>query len=166
MHYFKRTLYLVSLAFLIGLYFASPASTTAQRTARPAEQDGSRASSSQEGRVRPPASITCDRNNLTAYTGKVTDYSRRSGLVKLVIQTDWDTIETVTLQHPSRSDASKWFLLRGKAFRKSDWSKIEFSRGRLRPNMRASAWVCNDGSRPIIDWQFSTGNGNPPRATP
>lgn len=166
MDYLRRKADSVSLILFCGLLFANPTPMTAQCAGRLESQETSRVSSTQDGRVRPPTIVTCDRNNLTSYTGKVTRYSRRRGIIAMTIQTDWDTTETVTLRYPSKNDPSRWFLLRGKTFRKADWSKIELSRGRLKSNMRVSAWVCSDGRRPIIDWQPSTGNENAPPATP
>ena len=146
---------LVSLLLICGLFFAGPVLIRAQRIG---QLESPRSSSTEDGRVRPPVVVTCDRNNLTSYTGRVITYSRRAGLMTMTIQTDWDTTETVTLRHPAKTDPSRWFLVRGKTFRKSDWSRIELSRGRLRPRMRVSAWVCTDGRKPILDWEPSTGN--------
>lgn len=115
------------------------------------------------GRLRPPGAITCDRNHLTSYTGNVLAYSRRASRVTLRIHTDEDTTESVTLRY-SRSPA-RWFLLNGEAFRESDWRKIESSKGRLRSGMRVTAWVCDDGNKPVIDWHPSTGERRP-RSTP
>lgn len=158
---------LFSLLFTCGLLLALPVGMKAQRTGQPASQETSRVSSAQDGRIRPPAAITCNRNNLTAYTGKVSSYSRRTGSTTLSIQTDWDTTETVTLRHPRTSNPARWFLLRGRAFKPGDWSAIESSKSRLQPNMRVTAWVCNDGRNAIIDWQPPTGDeATTPPSTP
>lgn len=164
MVYRRRHVDLVSLFFVLGLLFANSLTSVAQP--RVASQETGRMSSGQDGRIRPPVAVTCDRNNLTSYAGKVTKYSRRAGLITMTIETDWDTTEVVTLRHPRNSNASKWFLFRGKTFRNSDWKKIESSYGRLRRDMRVTAWICNDGRRPIVDWQPSTSDGNAPPSTP
>ena len=156
---------LLTLFFICGL-IAATAVQAHDSFMLPALQDTGRASG-QGGRVRPPARITCDRNNLTVYAGKVLSYTRRSDRIALRIHTDSDTTETVTLRYPRGSSPSKWFLLNGEAFGRGDWSKIESSKGRLNPNMRVSAWVCTDGRKPILDWQPPTSdNPNPPKSTP
>ena len=104
-------------------------------------------------RVAPPAAVTCPRNNLTAYSGRVTRYSRRAGETTLTIATDWETTETVTLKHPGTDDPSRSFLLNAKAFQSSDWTYVEESKGKLKTGMRATAWVCDEGRQPIVDWQ-------------
>lgn len=155
-----RLLVLICTCLLI-----QPTTMKAQRTSQPAGQEASRTASAQEGRIRPPDVITCDRNHLTSYTGKVLSYSRRTGRTTLSIRTDWDTTETVTLNHPRSSNPVRWFLLHGETFKQSDWATIESSKSRLRPNMRVTAWVCDDGRNPIIDWQPSRGE-TAPTSTP
>ncbi len=108
-------------------------------------------------RVAPPEQVQCPRDRLTLYAGKVTTYRREAGVTTLRIRTDWDTTETVTLRHPGTDDPSRWFLIDRAAFTPADWARIESAPGTLRPQMRAAAWVCSDGSPPLIDWQ-------PPRA--
>ncbi len=78
-------------------------------------------------------------------------FERRSDRTVLRIRTDWDTTEDVTITHKG-SDAAKWFLFRGNTFLEADWTKITESDGQLRKGTRASAWVCSDGSNPIVDW--------------
>jgi hypothetical protein len=164
MVYRRRHVDLVSLFFVLGMLFANSLTPVAHPGL--ASQETGRISSGQDGRMRPPVAVTCDRNNLTSYAGKVIKYSRRAGLITMTVETDWDTTEVVTLRHPRNSNASKWFLFRGKTFRNSDWKKIESSHGQLHPNMRVTAWICNDGRRPIIDWQPSRGNEYAPPSTP
>ena len=104
-------------------------------------------------RLAPPAAVTCPRNNLTSYTGRVTRWARRDGETTLTIATDWETTERVTLTHAGTDDASRSFLLNAKPFQASDWAQIEESKGKLKAGMRATAWVCDDGRQPIVDWQ-------------
>jgi len=106
----------------------------------------------QQERIRPPAVIDCPRDHLTAYTGRVVVWSRTSGRSTIRVRTDWDTDEGVTLRHPGSDDPSRWFLLRGEAFKPEDWPTIESAKGRLRPNMRATIWACDDNRPVIIDW--------------
>ena len=82
----------------------------------------------------------------------VSDYHRENGRTTLTIRTDWDTTERVELKHPGTDDPSRWFLLRGRPFTADDWKEIEVAPGRLKAKMRASAWVCDDGTNAIIDW--------------
>ena len=106
----------------------------------------------QEGaRQRAPESFTCDRNNLTVYTGAVTGYQRRTGATTLRIRTDADTTEQVSLTHAGSDDPSRFFRMLGEPFTPADWSRIESRKGVLRPDTRAAAWVCGDG-RVMVDW--------------
>ena len=41
----------------------------------------------------------------------------------------------------------------GEPFGERSWEVIASPEGRLRPRMRATAWVCDDARGPIIDWQ-------------
>ena len=104
-------------------------------------------------RIRPPDSIRCPRNNLTSFSGTILLYSRNTGRTEIQMRTDENTTERFVLRHPGSQDPSKWFLLRAGAFKEKDWRVIESAQGRLHANMRASVWVCDDGSNPIVDWQ-------------
>jgi rhodanese-related sulfurtransferase len=98
-------------------------------------------------RLAPPAAVTCDRNRLTVYSGKVTKYSRKASRTVVTIRTDWDTTETITITDPIRTS-----LVLGTPFTAKDWNRIESKKGVLRPGMRANAWVCQ-GGRTVVDWQ-------------
>lgn len=118
-------------------------------------------------RVRPPARVTCDRNNLTVYEGVVTSYKRRADRITLTIHTDSDTTETVTLKYARGSSPTRWFLLNGETFGRGDWSKIEASKGKLHPNMRVNAWICTDGKKPVLDWRPQNADmPEQPKSTP
>jgi hypothetical protein len=104
-------------------------------------------------RIAPPAAVTCSRDHLTAYTGRVTRYLRTAGRTTLTISTDWNTTEAVTLRHPGTDDPSRSFLIGGKPFTAADWSRIEEKKGTLKKDTRATAWVCDDGSPPVVDWE-------------
>lgn len=104
------------------------------------------------GRVRPPAELSCPRDLLTLYAGQVQRYQRGKDHTRLVIRTDWDTTETVTLAHPGSDDPAAWFMIDGQAFTAPDWARIESRPGHLRPGMRVSAWVCKDGRNATLDW--------------
>ena len=106
-----------------------------------------------DARVRPPARVECarDRHHLTSYTGVVLRFSRGTDRTTLRIRTDWDTTEDVVIVHKG-SDARPWFLFRGDAFGQEDWTKITDAEGQLRKDVHATAWVCSDGSNPIVDW--------------
>jgi hypothetical protein len=103
-------------------------------------------------RDRPSKYVSCPRDHLTSYTGLVTEYRRENGRTTLTIRTDWDTTERVELKHPGTDDPSRWFLLRGRPFTPDDWKEVEVERGRLKPKLRATAWVCDDGTNAIVDW--------------
>jgi hypothetical protein len=104
-------------------------------------------------RLRPPASLNCPRDHLTSFTGRVLYFHRATGRTIIRVHTDENTREQFRLRHPGTSDPSKWFLLRGEPFKPDDWKLIESARNQLRPNLRATMWVCDDGSNPVIDWR-------------
>jgi hypothetical protein len=113
---------------------------------------GDQVRGTQEGaRQRAPESFSCDRNNLTSYTGVVTTYRRQTGSTSLTIRTDYDTTEAVSLKHPGTDDPSRFFRMQGEPFAAADWTRIETRKGVLRDGTRASAWVCADG-RVMVDW--------------
>jgi rhodanese-related sulfurtransferase len=114
--------------------------------------DESSKSSASAGRLRPPAAVSCDRNHLTSYAGKVTQYRRRKDKTVLVMDTSADTTETVTIRHSGTDDPSRFYLIDGTPFTPSDWSRVEQRKGVLRQDMSAVAWVCRNGVT-IIDWR-------------
>jgi hypothetical protein len=73
------------------------------------------------------------------------------------MRTDEATTESFTLNFRRAEDAAKWFLLRGEEFKQSDWALIELRRSRLRQGMRATVWVCDDRTTPIVDWRPGEG---------
>ena len=103
------------------------------------------------GRIRPPEGVTCPRNDLTVYAGRVTNLERQKGATSVTIATDWKTTERVTIRHPEAADPDASFLLNGKPFTKADWNAVA-PKATLRDGVRANAWVCRDG-RVVIDWQ-------------
>ena len=111
------------------------------------------------GRTMPLPQLKCDRNDLTLYDGQVLAYRRRNGRTFLRIRTNFDTTEDVTIRHPGTDDPSKFYLLNGKAFAKSDWRRIEKRNKILRTGMRANVWVCrgNPSIQPVVDWLDDTG---------
>jgi hypothetical protein len=100
----------------------------------------------QRGRYMPPPAVECDRNNLTAYTGEVTRYSRRAGRIVLTLKTDGDTVETISFQ------PTDTILLNAQNMKEGDWKQVEEKEGKLKSGMRATAWICK-GGRPVLDWQ-------------
>jgi hypothetical protein len=103
-------------------------------------------------RLRPPSKVTCSRDHLTSYTGRVIDYRRKMNQTTLRIATVWGTIEAIAIDHPGSNDPGDSFLINGKTFLRSDWKQVETSEGQLRAGVRATAWVCDDGRNPVIDW--------------
>ena len=104
-------------------------------------------------RIGASTALKCPRNHLTAFTGRILLYRRVPGRIVLRVRTDEETTENFTLRFPATEDGSKYFLLKGEGFKPEDWAQIEVSRSRLHPKMRATVWVCDDGSRPIIEWR-------------
>jgi hypothetical protein len=102
-------------------------------------------------RQQPPAAFACSRNDVTNYTGVVVAYTRETGRTVIRLRTDWETSEQVTLPHPGTDDPSPFFRMAGVPFAPADWTRIESRPGRVRPSIRATAWVCADG-RVLVDW--------------
>ena len=109
-------------------------------------------SAAQRARIRPPKVVDCSRDHLTAFTGEVAAYTRRAEQTTIRISTDWDTTEQITIDHGGLANPSQWFLVRGRPFTTADWPRIEVREGMLRDGLRATAWVCDDGRNPIVDW--------------
>ena len=103
-------------------------------------------------RIRPPEKITCSRNHLTSFTGKVLSMKRQKGSTRMRMRTDEETSEQFTLRHAS-DDPSQYFLMWGETFTENDWKRIETGKNQLRPNLRATVWVCDNGENPVVDWQ-------------
>jgi hypothetical protein len=115
------------------------------------------------GRMAPPASLKCDRNDLTVYDGKVVRYSRRQGSTFLRVRTNFDTSEEITLRHRGTDDPSRFYLLNGQPFTKSDWQRIEKRKRVLKLGMRANVWVCRDNPAipAVVDWRPDDTGANP-----
>jgi hypothetical protein len=109
---------------------------------------------SAQGRLRPPEFVTCDRNRLTSFTGRVVSLARASDTTTLRMETDESTKERFTLRHPG-SDATAWFYLGGVPFTTADWTAL-LPAGRLRAGARATVWVCADEPNPRVDWEPPT----------
>ena len=69
------------------------------------------------------------------------------------MRTDEETTESFTLRFLKGEDATHGLLIEGGPFRTEDWARVEQSPGKLRSGMRAIVWVCDDGSRPVLDWR-------------
>ncbi len=160
MIYIRSGALLFSL-IVISTLLALPVSGQTQRR-KPLQPQGEEQGPASGRRPRIPDRVTCPRNNLTSFTGRVLSFSRTNVRTVIRMRTDEDTTETFTLHHPESDSAMKWFLLRGEPFEQSDWALIESARNRLRPKMRATVWVCDDGTNPIVDWRPPNGGENLP----
>jgi hypothetical protein len=111
----------------------------------------------------PPARLACDRNNLTSYDGRILYYRRRKGTTFIRIRTNYDSTEEVTIRHRGTIDPSRYYLINGEPFEKSDWGRIERSSGVLKRGMRANIWVCegNPSIQPVVDWRPDDTGANP-----
>jgi hypothetical protein len=107
----------------------------------------SRINGTTPGRLAVPSFVTCNRNEVTAYSGEVIAYKSSPATSVLRIRTDAGTTEEVKVTRPSES-----YFVMGSKFADADWKKIEVKNGRLRPHMRAIAWVCGGGAT-FIDWR-------------
>lgn len=112
-------------------------------------------SDAQERRIGPPASLKCDRSDVTLYDGRVLAYRRQRGKTFLRVRTSFGTTEQVTIRHQGTDDPSKYYLINGEPFTRGDWKRIETRRGVLKNGMRANIWVCRDNPsvQPVVDWR-------------
>jgi hypothetical protein len=128
---------------------AMAAQETPMADAAPADAPAARA-----GRLLPPATLACDRNHLTSYSGVVSGYRVDPDNTHFEISTDEDTVEALAVDHDGQADGRAHYLLWGAPFTAADFAQIEKSPGVLVEGMRAIAWVCDDGKTPpVIDWQ-------------
>ena len=134
----RSTLFAIAVALATLACVATPDDLQVRSAAQP--------------RQRPPEAFACAPNDLTAYTGVVVRYQRERERTTLRIRTDWDTNENVTVAHPGAADAAAFFRYAGRPFAATDWARIESSAGVVRPNTRATAWVCSDG-KVMVDWE-------------
>jgi len=116
-----------------------------------------------QGRIMPPPELKCARNDLTLYDGRILAYRPRVGKTFLRIRTNFDTTEEVTIRHRGTGDPSRFYLLNGQPFLKSDWRRIEKRKGVLKAGMRANVWVCRDNPsiQPVVDWRPDDTGANP-----
>jgi hypothetical protein len=106
-------------------------------------------------RLRPPESLQCPRDNLTAFSGSVLSFQQEADRAVIRLDTDEKTTEQFTLRYHEGTDPTAWFLLKAKPFQSGDWGLIQSAPNHLRPGMRAIVWVCDDGMNPVIDWRPS-----------
>ncbi|HEX4947236.1 MAG TPA: hypothetical protein VFZ34_11255 [Blastocatellia bacterium] len=104
-------------------------------------------------RMRPPSPLTCSRDHLTSFQGRILAYKRGKNNIVLRVRTDEATTETFTLKWAAAEKPEKWFLLRGEEFKAADWKLIESAPGKLIAGTRIIVWVCDDGSKPVFDWR-------------
>ena len=117
-----------------------------QRTRAPADAQA------EGSRTQVPSGLRCPRDRITSYAGTVIGYRRTHAQTWLRIATDWQTTEEVTVRHAGPGGAPPHFLIEGRAFTSADWPRIEQRAGRLHKDVRATAWVCDDGGSPVVDW--------------
>jgi hypothetical protein len=120
----------------------------------PRDARGAAPAAGVQGRLRPPDAVKCDRNQLTSFSGAVTQWSRNANSAQLSMDTDSGTKEAFTLRFDKAAPVENWFLLGGELFRDQDWQKVELSVGRLRPGIQAIVWICEGAANPIIDWRL------------
>jgi hypothetical protein len=146
----------ILLSLACGLAFYCLTYSTSAQQRRVAAAEGQQETGRQDGRLRPPAGLKCPINNTTSFTGRVLAYSRQPGSIFIRVRTDEETTEQFTLRHGKGVDPTQLFLLKGEAFKQSDWKQIETRRSKLKPNMRVTVWACYEGDQPkaeLIEWR-------------
>jgi hypothetical protein len=120
-------------------------------------------SSGRQGRLMPPATLSCDVNNTTSFTGRVLAYARSRKRIFLRLRTDEATTEQFTIGLSRNEAASGKYLFRGESFKPEDWKKVELASNRLRQGMRATVWACYVNGEPkaeLVDWRPPEGRTN------
>jgi hypothetical protein len=103
--------------------------------------------SSAGARLAPPATLRCDRNQLTSFNGEVTSYERTAEQTRIEITTDWGSVESFTLPHADGRVEQRFLLC-------ADWSQVETAPGQLIDGMQAIIWVCEHPAvTPVVDWR-------------
>lgn len=106
-----------------------------------------------QGRLAAPAAPACSRDHLTSFTGVVSGYRRTPTELRLTVKTDEATTEKIVLKYQRDEDVARWFLFGRERFEEKHWREIERAPGRLKAGARATVWVCDDGSQPVVDWE-------------
>ncbi len=107
-------------------------------------------------RLMVPDFVSCERNNLTSFSGKPTKYNRENGELEITIATDFDTVETITVGYPSSTALMESFFIKGKAVDLKSWQEFEESVGILSGKISVTAWVCNlEGIAPVFVWKVN-----------
>jgi hypothetical protein len=110
-------------------------------------------STAQAERLLVPDYVSCDRNNLTSWTGQVVAYTHHDLKTVITLDTDDGTTETLTLEPSQTAALTAQYYVHGKHFELADWAKIENEDRHLLPNIRATVWLCSEASiLPIINW--------------
>ena len=104
-------------------------------------------------RWRVPDYFECDRNQVTSWTGKIGSYWRDNGELSFTLLTDADTHQRLQLKFDTQQQLITHFYIDNRAFEALDWPSLEPSAGKLKPNQRATVWLCLDNSvLPVINW--------------
>jgi hypothetical protein len=104
-------------------------------------------------RLLVPEYVSCDRDQLTSWTGQVVAYNHHDIKTQITLDTDDGTTESLTLELSQADTLMAQYYVHGKHFTPSDWVKIEDEDLHILPNIRATVWLCHDTSiLPIINW--------------
>lgn len=118
---------------------------------RPREDAASR-----DQRVAVPEIEGCGRDNITFFRGEVRGFKRTADAVEITVHTEWDSVEE--LRQPTGKGRAVLYRLGGKPIKEEDWGMIVSEGGAVKPNVRATVWVCEkDGDQAIkiIDWHLA-----------
>ncbi|MCA1568466.1 MAG: hypothetical protein LC803_23010 [Acidobacteria bacterium] len=107
-------------------------------------------------RVAVPEIEGCERDNVTFFRGAVRYFKRTTDAVEITIRTEWDSDEE--LRQPTDKDRTVVYRLESKRMEEGNWGLIISKEGTIKPNVRATVWVCErDGEQTIkiIDWHLA-----------
>jgi len=105
-------------------------------------------------RLMVPEYVSCNRNQLTSWTGPITAYNHSLGTTQFTVITDDGTLERLSLEYEKESELMDQYFLNGKSFVESDWQHIESAEQQLLSGIRATVWLCLDEAvHPVVNWQ-------------
>ncbi len=107
-----------------------------------------------EKRMRVPDYVSCDRNEVTSYMGKVKHYSRTDELLSITVDTDFGTVYKLELAGLSEQEVIDLFKLNGKPFKAQDFPLLEDNLGVVDKRTTVAIWECSTpGVKPIVSWK-------------
>ena len=104
----------------------------------------------QRARLMPPAALSCDRDHLTSFEGRLERLELGDAYHRAVLRTDWDSMETFEL--PFEGD-EPCYLLDGQVMAPGTWRELLPDPEHPPAGLRVIAWVCEAPATVTLDWR-------------